>query len=283
MTSCSPDTRLYSPSPALAGCIRTYICRSTIGMPLTASERCNAFPPYALCVLTWYLTGGISRLVVGAEQMPVPAAPVVFTGPMTVPHESYNDGPIHRFTVAFLPDALQKMTGLPIDEWVNRVGTVEEALGPSWARMAASVASASTDSERIAVIEAFVSQQTPCDSTAPHVHGRRFRDWARWVAGCATSSGSGRSARQAERRLRRWTGLPLRALRSLSNVETVLLELNSARHTGRVNWSAFAADTGHADQSHLCRFTRRSYGETPGVLLKRIESDERFWIYRLWR
>jgi AraC-like DNA-binding protein len=43
-----------------------------------------------------------------------------------------------------------------------------------------------------------------------------------------------------------------------------------------------AADTDYADQSHLCRETRRMTGFSPDDLRRRIGSEEAFWAYRLW-
>ena len=51
---------------------------------------------------------------------------------------------------------------------------------------------------------------------------------------------------------------------------------------GPVRWADVAADTGYADQSHLCRETRRVTGFPPEELRRLIHEDERFWIYRVW-
>jgi AraC-like DNA-binding protein len=51
---------------------------------------------------------------------------------------------------------------------------------------------------------------------------------------------------------------------------------------GPVNWAELAADTDYADQSHLCRETRRMTGFSPDDLRRRIGSEEAFWAYRLW-
>ena len=44
-----------------------------------------------------------------------------------------------------------------------------------------------------------------------------------------------------------------------------------------------AADEGYADQSHLCRVSRRITGFSPEALRVRIAEDEAFWAYRLWQ
>lgn len=38
----------------------------------------------------------------------------------------------------------------------------------------------------------------------------------------------------------------------------------------------------YANQSHLCRETRRLTGFSPDELRRRIHGDEGFWLYRLW-
>jgi AraC-like DNA-binding protein len=55
-----------------------------------------------------------------------------------------------------------------------------------------------------------------------------------------------------------------------------------AGEQGALNWTDLASDTGFADQSHLCRQTRRITGFAPDALRRGIASDESFWVYRLW-
>jgi AraC-like DNA-binding protein len=52
---------------------------------------------------------------------------------------------------------------------------------------------------------------------------------------------------------------------------------------GELNWAALAAEAGYADQSHLCRESRRVTGFSPAELLRLLQEDERFWVYRVWR
>ena len=55
-----------------------------------------------------------------------------------------------------------------------------------------------------------------------------------------------------------------------------------AGRSGEVNWSDVASSSGYADQSHLCRQSRRVTGFPPAELRRRIFADESFWAYRLW-
>jgi len=109
----------------------------------------------------------------------------------------------------------------------------------------------------------------------------RLHDWARALAMRAAVSGVGRSLRQAERRVKGWTGLPMRELRGMGRAEQAFFRTVTDGE-GAVNWADIAADTGYADQSHLSRETRRITGFPPGELRRRIVEDESFWVYRIW-
>ena len=43
-----------------------------------------------------------------------------------------------------------------------------------------------------------------------------------------------------------------------------------------VNWAEIAVDIDYADQSHLCRETRRLSGFSPAELRRRVQTDEAF-------
>lgn len=49
-----------------------------------------------------------------------------------------------------------------------------------------------------------------------------------------------------------------------------------------VRWAKVAADTGYADQAHLCRVSRSVNGFSPEALRRGMAEEERFWPYRLW-
>ena len=95
-------------------------------------------------------------------------------------------------------------------------------------------------------------------------------------------AGLGRSLRQVERRIKQWTGLPLRELKGLGKLERAFFETIQAVENGTDNWSDVAEQAGYTDQSHLCRQTRRLTGFAPEELRRRIAEDEGFWCYRVW-
>lgn len=75
--------------------------------------------------------------------------------------------------------------------------------------------------------------------------------------------------------------LPLRELRGFARSEQAFFRA-LADGDGPVRWTDVAADAGYADQSHLCRETRRVTGFAPAERRRRIAEDEGFWIYRVW-
>lgn len=80
--------------------------------------------------------------------------------------------------------------------------------------------------------------------------------------------------------------MPLRELRRLARAEESFLNTRTASASeamsNQPNWAAMAADGGFADQSLLCRETRRISGLGPSELKKAIEENESFWAYRIW-
>jgi AraC-like DNA-binding protein len=181
-----------------------------------------------------------------------------------------------------LPDALQALTGLNPAFHVNRFVPLAQALGAPWQAMADAVLAAADDEARVALIEDFLAPRWEAlHPETGHSHLLRMQDWLHGLAVRAAASGVGRSLRQFERRIKGWTGLPMRELRGLGRAEQAFFR-TLAEGDGPVRWAEVAADTGYADQSHLCRETRRVTGFPPQELRQRIAEDERFWIYRIW-
>ena len=71
--------------------------------------------------------------------------------------------------------------------------------------------------------------------------------------------------------------------RGLARSEQAFFDAIAAQvQTGDIRWADVAADNGFADQSHLCRVTRRVTGFSPEELRQRMRSELAFWPYRLW-
>jgi len=280
----APTARLIAPSLALAGCVRAYISRSTVGADLSDNERLNHFPVNPTCTLTWCLQGRIEWIRRADEAAPrnMPSG-VLFTGPHTLPCTTFSPGPVRVFMCMLMPDAVHELAAVQAGDWINRVAALPQVLGADWQQMAQAVFEAADDAARVACIEAFMLPRWRAARRDVGQQVGHFRDWVRSLAMRAASSGLGSSVRQVERRIKRWAGLPLRDVRGLARAEQLLLQARHAQAAGRLDWSAVAAEAGFADQAHMCRAVRRASGSTPGELQQRIDSDEPYWVYRIWR
>lgn len=286
-TLSAAQSNLWLPRAALSPCVRAVLSRDTRGVTLSDEQRYNHFPATPACSLVWYLGGQAEVFHPGypakenSLRRPLPDK-ICFCGPFNRPVISRNPGPMHAMMVMFMPDALSLLTGIDPGAYINRIVPAEEVLDASWMAMCRAVESASDDDCRVRMIESFLYplwQQTRPDAASP---SRVFSDWSQSLAMRAALSGWGRSLRQVERRIKQWTGQSLRELRGLSRSEQAFFDAVVAGKSGQVNWSEVASNAGYADQSHLCRQTRRITGFPPEELRRRIFADETFWAYRLW-
>lgn len=282
------SVRLWLPQASLSHCVRAVVARSTLGIgrDWPQSWQYNYFPATPLCSFGWFIAGHSELIDEGypaAPDSPAQRMPrAYFSGPFTRPTVSRNTPEGHGLMLLLLPDAVQAITGLDPGEWIDRFEPLPAALGPQWQALSDAVLAAPDDATRVALIEEFL---IPCWQDARPRAGvptlMRLQDWAHSLATRAAVSGVGRSLRQAERRVKGWTGLPMRELRGMGRAEQAFFR-TIADGPGPVNWAEVAADAGYADQSHLSRETRRITGFPPGELRRRIVEDESFWIYRIW-
>lgn len=276
------QVHLWLPRLSLSRCIRATVVRSTLGqgMRWPAEWHDNHFPATPYCSLGWFLRGHADRLPPDGPPERLPQ--VYFTGPFTRPTRSRNSAEGHGMIVMLMPDAVQALTGLSPAGFINQVVPVEAVLDTEWQAMTQAVMAAPTDAARLGVLEDFLDprwQARRPDGSGPN--GRHLQDWAEGLALRAATSGIGHSLRAAERRIKGWAGLPMRELRGMGRAEQAFLRSASSPE-GAVDWAGLADDAGYADQSHLCRETRRITGFSPAELRRRIEQDESFWIYRIW-
>lgn len=285
-TGTLPHSALIAPCLSLSSCVRAYLTRSTLGAELRPDQRNNYFPASPLCGITWILRGEAQLIRRGNECVSEPVPTVSFAGPHTVPVVHANPGPVQAFMLALMPEALRAMAGVNIACHVNRIVPINSVLDASWQAMAGAVREAHDDAARVQVIEAFLEPRWRAVRQTAMPRTDRYRYWVEGLALQAASSGIGRSLRQMERRIKQKAGLPLRELRRLARAEESFLKVRAAPVSDLQNyardWATVAADGGFADQSHLCRETRRVSGLSPNELKKAIEQDESFWAYRLW-
>lgn len=282
------SVRLWLPRPALSHCVRAMIARSTLGIGRhwPHASHYNHFPASPLCSIGWFVEGHSELIDLGwpaAPDSPGTRLPRIYVaGPWTRPTVSRNTPEGHALILMLLPDAMQALTGLHPADWLNRLAPLDEVLDADWQAFAHAVLAAPDDDTRVALVEDFLAPRwlgARPPAAAPGL--QRLSDWAQGLATRAASSGIGRSLRQVERRIKGWTGLPMRELRGLGRAEQAFFR-TLAEGEGPLSWAEVAADTGYADQSHLCRETRRVTGFAPADLRQRIAQDEAFWIYRIW-
>ena len=278
-------TRLWLPPLALAGCVRAAMLRDTRGRDLSAEQLDNYFPATPLVSLFWWFGGEGAWLVRPGFSVPPPdysVKPLMLSGPFTVPTHSRNAGPMHALKLLFLPDIFQTLTGIDVAPLVNRAVPAETVLPPDWFLWAMSLHADIDDDSRLALIEAFLRPHWEA-LALQRPAALRYTDWAQALAVRAGTSATGRSLRQIERTVKAWAGVPMRELRAVSRAERAFLAVAAGDASATVNWADIAADTDYADQSHLCRETRRLSGFSPEELRRRMQTEEGFWPYRLWR
>lgn len=279
-------SNLWLPRAALSSCVRAVMSRDTRGVTLSEEQRYNHFPATPTCSIVWYFSGRGEVLdpgcPAGSGSPRTPFGPLTFCGPLTSPAISWNPGPMHAMVLLLFPDALSQLTGIDPGAYINRIVPAEEVFAAPWMAMCTAAQAASDDERRVQLIDAFLHplwQQARPDAALP---SRVFSDWSQRLALRAATSGWGRSLRQIERRIKQWTGQPLRELRGLGRSERAFFEAVVAEKSGVVNWSDVASNVGYSDQSHLCRQTRQITGFSPDELRRRLFNDETFWAYRLW-
>ena len=283
-------SRLWLPRLALAGCVRGALLRNTIGVDLSEAQRYNHFPASPLVSLSWWFTGSSDMLHAGCPALPHSPRQAcegrfVLGGPYTRPGITHNPGPVHAMMLLMQPDALHALAGIDPQAHVNRISDASLVLPATWTAMCEAVQHASDDDSRFALIEAFLLPLWVALKDKPGGAGNtrsQHADWLQGLALRAATSSTGRSLRQMERRIKQWAGLPMRELRALSRAEKAFFQTLMAAEEGPLNWAGVAEDSGYADQSHLCRESRRVTGFSPQQLRLRIETEESFWAYRIW-
>ena len=277
-----PPTRLISARKSLASCVRAFITRSTIEVPLSkATDRFNRYPATPLCSITWFLEGDL-EMIEPPPPDPLPAfSRVIFSGPQTRPIITYNPGPVRTFIVMLYPQAMHALCNMDVPAWVDRWMPVADALGPEWGAMAHAMLTAPDDTTRLELIEGFLAPRWQTARPAGGVGDAS--DWVRHLAAQAAGSPFGRGVRNIERRIKAWAGQPMRTLRRMHRAEQTFFDARDGHLGSKLSMSDLAALHGYADQSHMCRETREITGHSPAEMSRVLDSDdESYWIYRVW-
>lgn len=277
-------TSLHAPRTSLCSCIRAYITRSTMEVPLMSeAQRHNHYPAASICSMTWYVQGQGDQVRLGDKEVNISfPGPVVFRGPQTEPSVSYNPGKVDMFMLVLLPEALHALTGLDIAAYTDRSAAFDQVFDAEWQAMAREVLAAPDHARRIALIETFFEPRWMAARARNGLSANWLHDYLEGAAVRIVASKWTRSVRQVERRARAWTGLTLQRLRGLRRDERSFLATRDAMRSGDASWADMAADTGYADQAHFCRVTRKNSGLTPRELRQRVMHEESYWVYRIW-
>lgn len=265
-----PVSRLFLPSPAVAGCLFVGVFRDIRGANLAEADRINHFPASPVVAVTQVISGSLQLLPIG-HQTPVaaePLPPLFVKGPQDTPTSSLSGSDTAALTVGFYHDA-----------WLAIGGSADYREVPDSIAAAISVFADHTNPAR--GWDAFCSALTPLwEATRPSPWGgtSSIADWTQAVMTRAALSNSGRSLRSLERRLKRASGQTRRTLVFFETFE-------SLRHVVKDDPNAplaeIAAEAGYADQSHMGRAVRRATSFSPARLNRAIETEEAFWCYRL--
>jgi AraC-like DNA-binding protein len=278
-----PFATVALPPAALAGSIRAYITKDTMGSP-RKGEGLNRYPASVYCGVAWFLEGSSERVEPGLP-LPHTLPDTLVLGPQTRPWVTRNPGPVRTFGVVFYPQAFHRLTGLDISSLVDGLLPAQDVLPPDWLALCEQVRLAPDDTARMALVEAFVARHAHAlQPSAPSVRATAAR-WLHELQLHASAQGLGGSLRSLERHARIWAGQSLRRLGWLSRAETTLVQARQrSEASGQApRWQDVALDAGYADQSHLCREAQRVTGESPAELARRVQSeDESYWLYRLW-
>lgn len=290
MTAALPTgtrAELSLPRPSLGACVRGYIGRGPGGVALTPAQRITRFPASPLVGITWFVRGHCHLLPWDAAIVPPEGTGellprIVLGGPHDGPSMSAASLGAEAFMLVLLPDAFQALTGVDPGLWRNRTTAADTLLPPDWQPLLQAVMQAEHDAARIALIEDFLTPRWAAVRTDGPAVLRSTHDWAHALVMRAATSGLGRSVRQMERRIKAWSGQPLRDLRLLARSEQSYFRAMQAQRDGAIDWAHIAHEAGYADQSHFCRETRRVTGYSPEALRLLMQTDESFWLYRIW-
>ena len=280
-----PEAQVFWPRPPLAGCLFGAFARDTREYPLGPAQRFNHFAATPFCGVTWFFEGQSHMLdwpsgaVDPASKAPLPS--VVFHGPQRQPTTGWNPGTIDAMTLAFYPDAIAALAGMDVSTVRDQIVPVDTVFSGPLLALCNSIMQPGRIEERYRRIEDGLEPLWQRARPPGHAVGHMLADWSRTLAVRAATSGTGRSIRQVERRIKSWAGQSHRNIQSNARALNVFATATANRNNPGMTLAQLAADTGYADQSHMTRHVRRETGFTPEQLRELIEHDEAFWAYRL--
>jgi AraC-like DNA-binding protein len=282
------------PRPALADCIIGMVVRDTRGCALDQTQRFNFYPRLPIACVGFTFVGDvhlIDQLDLMERRWTGTKLPsFLFSGAHLRPTITWSPGEAYWVAILFFPDALSAMTGLDLSSFAGRFVPAEEALRQPMLEACRNFFDAvpreglerslSVLQDKIEIVWAGVR---PAGARARvNLPVGLAAEWIRSLVHRATATGSGRSIRQIQRRIKSWTGFGERDLHGFSHMEQLNLKMLEATRKGDVDWAALAAASGFADQAHMIRRTKQQTGFTPEQLRESRTHHEAFWYYRLF-
>ncbi len=239
---------------------------------LSDADRMNHFPTSPLVSVTRVIYGELRLLPPGSDWQyardiaPLPTHFVM--GPQDMPVTSWAPGEVEAITVGLYPDA-----------WIRLGGAEDYKLAPQC--LVTAMAQFAADRHPVAGWEFFCQTLNAAwtDRRPTGWHDPTgIADWSRSVFLRAAMSGTGRSLRSLERRIKRLSGHTKRTLNFFSAFENLH---RISREKSDSPLAEIAVEAGYSDQSHMGRAVRRATGFSPALLNQAIETKEAFWFYRL--
>lgn len=262
-----PISKLFLPPPDLSGCVLVAVYRDTRGAGLSPEDRVSHFPASPMVAVTLVLQGEVRLIAEGGDWRAASAAPslpeIFVMAPQDTPLSSWAPGDLEALTIGIYPDAWRALGG-------DGAGS---ALPTSVARALDAVSAASGPD---AAWEGFCHELAQGWRQSHAATG--VGDWVKSLMTRAALSGSGRSLRSIERRVKRLTGSTRQTLEFFAAIEN--LQATTTADPDRP-LAEIALSAGYADQSHMGRAVRRATGFSPARLNRAIETEEAFWCYRL--
>lgn len=278
-----PSATLFLPPHSLASCVVTGVERDTRALSLTQEQRYNFFPASPLCTISWFFEG-TSYLVAPDNPTPSFSRPVPqlsFAGPQTKPLVSWNPGPVDALTVAIYPEAWTQLVECDLETLIDKTLPLEDVVSTALLDLCQKVL---LEHKTEISFQQFMDGLGPiwANSRPPRFSVYyRLSDWAHELATKAASSGTGKSVRQAQRRIKSWTGQSQRDLQFYARNEALFEKTLAAATKGPLDLATVALEAGFADQAHMGRSVRKLTGMSPSKLNDLIATAEAFWCYRL--
>ncbi|MCU6434070.1 helix-turn-helix domain-containing protein [Undibacterium sp. Jales W-56] len=275
----SPQTSMWPASTRWTEHVLMYVVRDTRGCGLSETERMNRFPATPFCCISWMLEGEVHLLQQGEQVRDQRLPRIALVGCQSHYGNSINIGDRHSFMAVFFSDAFHRLFEVDLSLLQDRFVDACDYLNAAGRDLLQAVAAASDHTQRRVLIEEFV---------AAHAHRLESNPWLKLrrlgsnLSLRVTSILLGVGARQAQRRVRRETGLPLLGLSKLWRAKRSHHKLKETLDQGKpLNWAEHASAQGYADQSHMVRDCKEITGRSPQQILNDIQKNENDWMYRL--